>query len=118
MAPADVIRSYAQNPGHVLATLRFFAKEEQSETAEALGISMAMLKRYEKGEVSPTLPELTKFAKHFKANLRLLLTVFGHVNDDAAQTSMGIAAQFGGKLTVRDKADLRALVAAFSKGKR
>jgi transcriptional regulator with XRE-family HTH domain len=118
MAPADVIKTYAKQPGHTLFTLRFFAKQEQSETAKAIGLSVATLKRYENGEATPTLQDLAKIAKHFGANLKLLLTIFGHVNDDAAATSMGIAAQFDGKLSSGEKADLRALVAAFKPGKR
>jgi len=115
LSVVDAVKNYIATPGHTLAILRYFASETPAQTASALGISENVLNSYEKGESAPTLPDLNKFAKHFKADFRLLLSIFGHIGQDASETSMGIAAQFDGELGHREKADLRKLVDAFSK---
>lgn len=115
LSVVDAVKQYARSPGNVLAAIRFFADESRDNVASATGIPVAELEAYEKGEVAPTLMDLTKLAEHFNGDLRFLLEVFGHVKEGAAQESLGIAAMFSGELSDEEKLDLRNLVKAFER---
>jgi hypothetical protein len=111
----DVVGRYMKTPGHVLALLRFSTGEEISVVATATHIPDKTLTAYEKGTAAPSLHHLTLLAAHYKANLRFLLEAFGHVNQDAAPESLGMAAKFGGELTEHEKLDLKSLMNFFTR---
>lgn len=61
--------------GERLARLRSKREMTQVELAKALGVSQAMLSRYEKGEVRLTAPAVVKIAKALKVSTDELLGV-------------------------------------------
>ena len=114
MTVAQAATTFLKSPGHFLAILRFFANEEVEDVSRGTGILAAQLRLFEKGESHPSLEQLTRLGSHFHADLRVLLDVFGHIAEDAAEESMGLAAQFAGELTDEEKLDLKHLVESFS----
>jgi transcriptional regulator with XRE-family HTH domain len=114
LSTADKVSTYLRTPGHLLSIIRFFSKESLESVATATEIPVATLQAYEKGQKPPPLHHLVALSKHYKAELRVLLTAFGHVEKSASKTSMGLAAKFDGELTPEEKLDLKNLVKRFS----
>lgn len=113
MKPTEAAARYLKSPGHFLAILRFFHDESLDDVSKGSDVPADLIKAYEKGTKSPSLKDLASLASHFEADLRILLEVFGHVADDAADTSWGIAAQFSGELDANEKVSLQELVRRF-----
>ena len=101
---------YLKSPGHFLALLRFYRQEEVNTVANATQLTPEKLTSYEKGYQTPSLKDLSEIAKYYGASLRSLLEIFGHVSEDAASASMGIAANFAGQLNDDEKVSLQQLV--------
>lgn len=115
MSVSDVVSTYMKTPGHVLAVLRLSTNETTAGVAAKTGIAENVLDGYEKGHEEPTMRDLDLLAKHYKADMRFLLEAFGMVSSDASTESVGLAAQFGGRLTEHEKVDLKTLMESFSR---
>lgn len=114
---AEAARRYTK-PGQVLVAIRTIKGQDLTATARGAGIQPDKLRQYESGESAPTLPELVALAKFLGADLRRVLEAFGHVKEDAAEESMGIAAKFDGQLDANEKSDLREIVRAAAGNKK
>lgn len=118
LSDQDVVRRYLKSPGQVLTMLRTVRGMKVEDVAKPTKIDSSRLRMYENGELEPTPQHMVALAKFFGADLRAFMQAFGSIRDDAAENSMGIAAQFGGELSEEERLDLRTLVEMFAAGRR
>ena len=111
----EIVERYLKHPGHVLALLRFFAKETTAHVAATTHVPEDILTQYEKGQRPPSLQHLMSLSNHYQADKGLMLSIFGHTKAGAAAETLGIAAQFQGSLSADEKLDLKRVIEAFAK---
>ena len=56
-----------------LKSLRKESKHSQTETANAIGVTLKQIQRYERGESEPTLSKLIALADYFNVSLDYLV---------------------------------------------
>ncbi len=106
------------SPGKAVSHCRQRAGLDLSVAADLAGVSEQRLRDFEADAAVPELRELKPLADAIGVEMRALMEVFGHVKDDAAPESLGIAAQWDGDLSLEERARLRALVQEAAEKKR
>lgn len=115
MALADIVDRYLDGRNRILTILRIYAGKDIKVVAKELGIEASKLEALENHNTKIPFQLVPKLSKIFNVDLKLLLSILGHVNtSDIAEAEksfeLGLAAQYSGpELTKQEKVDLEKL---------
>jgi len=116
MSLNEVLETYLDKRNKILTILRVYAEKNIAEVASEIGISEYELKKMENSDDIVPFQLVPKLAKIFNVDLKLLMTVTGHIQEsnqvtkDDKSFEIKLAAQYSGPdLTRQEKIDLEEL---------